>query len=67
MKTFTRESVLQRCDAIRRAHPDEPFGDHWECFGVLVGDDVWGDPQVMGMPGEMEYMALSFQKNGPSS
>ena len=54
---YKLENVLARCEAIRAKYPNDPFGDHWECYGVPICDGVWGDPQYMGMRGEMEHMA----------
>jgi hypothetical protein len=40
---------------IRREHPNQPFGDHWAGIGHYCGEDVWADPEYVGMPGEYEF------------
>jgi hypothetical protein len=40
---------------IRRKYPDQPFGPHWEGIGYYCGEDVWADPEYVGMPGEYEF------------
>jgi hypothetical protein len=55
----TIHEVLATCDRIRARYPDEPFGDHWECWGVPICDGLWGDPEYLRMKGEMEHMAMA--------
>jgi hypothetical protein len=31
-------------------------GERWEGLGVYLGDDGWGDPEVLGLPGEYDRM-----------
>lgn len=62
MKPFpSRKQILARCEAIRTQHPNQPFGDHWEAYGVPMGGQ-WGDPKYLGMTGEMEFMAISNER-----
>ena len=43
---------------IRRKNPGRPIGPHWESHGAYLGDDVWGDPDYFGLPGEAECVLL---------
>jgi hypothetical protein len=53
---MTVAEVLEQCERIRKAHPHDPIGDHWECWEVPMGD-VWCDPKFMKMKGEMQHLA----------
>jgi hypothetical protein len=56
MKNLSVHEVRETCERIRRRYPDQPFGQHWECWGVPMGDQ-WGDSKFLGMKGEMEHCA----------
>ncbi|MDG3002577.1 hypothetical protein [Paludisphaera mucosa] len=40
---------------IRRRHPGEPVGEHWEGRGAYLGEGVYADPEWCGVPGELEF------------
>lgn len=48
--------------AIREANPGEPFGEHWEGFGAMLGEGVWADPEYVGVPGEHEFAHQSWSR-----
>ncbi len=47
---------------IRRDHPKQQFGSHWEGIGNYCGDDVWCDPKAVDMPGEYEFFYREMRK-----
>jgi hypothetical protein len=58
------ELCRRKYQSVRASNP-ETVGDHRECVGAYLGEDVWGDPGEHEFEGEWFIFALGKLARDP--